>query len=72
MAVVVPALWLALLWAMQLRGGVRRRRRAKRGTRFLHPLVQLALDQGAQADPRTRKALDEFLARQCVLVIAPP
>ena len=34
-AVVVPALWLTLLWAMQLRGGVRRRRRAKRGTRFL-------------------------------------
>ena len=42
MAVVAPALWLTLLWAMQLRGGVRRRRRAKRGVRFFHPLIQLA------------------------------
>ena len=71
-AVVVPALWLTLLWAMQLRGGVRRARRAKRGTRFLHPLVQLALGQGAGADPRTRRALEEFLARRCMLVVAPP
>ena len=71
-AVVAPAFWLTLLWAMQLRGGIRRTRRAKRGTRFLHPLVQLALGQGAGADPRTRRALDEFLARQCLLVVAPP
>ena len=71
-AVVVPALWLTLLWAMQLRGGARREGKAKRGARFLHPLVQLALDQGAGADPRTRRALDEFLARQCLLVVAPP
>ena len=71
-AVVVPALWLTLLWAMQLRGGTRRQGRAKRGARFLHPLVQLALGQGDGADPRTRRALDEFLARQCLLVVAPP
>ena len=71
-AVVAPALWLTLLWAMQLRGGTRRVERAKRGARFLHPLVQLALDQGAGADPRTRRALDEFLARQCLLVVASP
>ena len=71
-AVVVPALWLTLLWAMQLRGGARREGKAKRGARFLHPLVQLALDQGAGADPRTRGALDEFLARQCLLVVDPP
>ena len=67
---MVQALWLALLWAMQLRGGVRREGKAKRGARFLHPLVQLALGQGADADPRTRSALDEFLARQCLLVVA--
>ena len=42
-AVVVPALWLTLLWAMQIRSGARRQGRAKRGARFLHPLVQLAL-----------------------------
>ena len=71
-AVVAPALWLTLLWAMQLRGGARRVGRAKRGARFFHPLVQLALDQGAGAGPRTRRALDEFLARQCLLVVAPP
>ena len=71
-AVVVPALWLTLLWAMQLRSGTRRQGRAKRGARFLHPLVQLALGQGDGADPRTRRALDEFLARQCLLVVAPP
>ena len=71
-AVVVPALWLTLLWAMQLKGGTRRQGRAKRGARFLHPLVQLALGQGDGADPRTRRALDEFLARQCLLVVAPP
>ena len=59
MAVVVPALWLTLLWAMQLRSGVR-------------PLVQFARNQGNDADPRTRRALDEFLARQCLLVVAPP
>ena len=45
-AVVVPALWLTLLWAMQLRSGTRRQGRAKRGARFLHPLVQFALGQG--------------------------
>ena len=54
-AVVAPALWLTLQWAMQLRGGARREGRAKRGARFFHPLVQLALDQGAGADPRTRR-----------------
>ena len=64
MAVAVPALWLTLLRAMQLRGGVRRRGRATRGVRFLHPLVQLALNQGSDADPRAREALDELLARQ--------
>ena len=72
MAVVVPALWLTLLWAMQLRGGVRRRRRAKMGVRSLYPLIQLALGQGSDAGPRARGALDEFLARQCLLVVAPP
>ena len=72
LAVVVPALWLVLLWAMQLRAGTRRRSRARRGTRFLHPLVQLALCQGAGAGLRTREALDEFLARQCLLVVSPP
>ena len=46
MAVVAPALWLTLLWAMQLMGGVRRRRGAKRGVTFLHPLIQFALGQG--------------------------
>ena len=71
-AVVVPALWLTLLWAMQLRGGVRRRRRAKRRVRFFHPLIQLALNQGSDAGPRARGSLDEFLARQCLLVVAPP
>ena len=71
-AVVVPALWLTLLWAMQLRSGTRRQGVAKRGARFFHPLVQLALGQGDGADPRTRKALDEFLARHCLLVVAPP
>ena len=64
MAVVAPALWLTLLWAMQLRGGVQRRRRAKRGVRSLHPLIQFALSQGSDAGPRVRGALDEFLARQ--------
>ena len=72
MAVVVPALWLTLLWAMQLRGGVRRRRRAQRGVRFLHPLVQMALAQGKEAPPSAGEALAEFLARQCLLVVAPP
>ena len=72
-AVVVPALWLTLLWAMQLRSGARRQGRAKQGARFLHPLVQLALGQGDGADPRTTKrTLDEVLARQCLLVVAPP
>ena len=71
-AVAVPALWLTLLWAVQLMGGTRRQARAKRGARFLHPLVQLALGQGDGANPRTRRALDEFLARQCLLAVAPP
>ena len=57
---------------MQLRSVDRRQGRAKRGARFLHPLVQLALGQGDGADPRMRRALDEFLARQCLLVVAPP
>ena len=69
---MAPALWLTLLWAMQLRGGARRTGRAKRGARFLHPLVQPALGQGAGVDRRTRKALDELLALQCMLVVAPP
>ena len=69
---MVLALWLTLLWAMHFRGGARREGRAKRGARFFHPLVQLALDQGAGVDPCTRGALDEFLARQCLLVVAPP
>ena len=56
-AVAVPALWLTLLLAMKLRGGTSRTGRAKRGARFLHPLVQLALGQGAGADPRTRRTL---------------
>ena len=72
MAVVAPALWLTLLWAMQLRAGVRRHRRAKRGVRFHHPLIQFALSQGSAAGPRVRGALDEFLARQCLLLVAPP
>ena len=72
MAVVVPALWLTLLWAMQLKAGARRHRRAKKGARFLHPLIQLALNQGNDAGPRARRALDEFLARHCLLVVAPP
>ena len=72
MAVVVPALWLTLLWAMQLRSGARRQGRAKKGARFFQPLVQLALSQGSGADPRMRKVLDEFLARQRLLVVAPP
>ena len=72
LAVVVPALWLVLLWAMQLRAGVRRRSKARRGARFLHPLVQLALCQGAQAGPEACRALDEFLVRQCQLVVSPP
>ena len=71
-AVVVPALWLTLMWAMQLRSGARRQGRAKKGARFLHPPVQLALSQRSDVDFRTRKALDEFLARQCLLVVAPP
>ena len=72
MAVVVPALWLTLLSAMKLRAGVRRHRRAKRGVRFLHSLIQLALNQGSDAGPPARRALGEFLARQCLLVVAPP
>ena len=72
MAVVAPALWLTLLWAMQLRAGVRRHRRAKRGVRFFHPLIQPPLSQGSDAGPRARGALDEFLARQCLLVVVPP
>ena len=72
LAVLVPSLWLVLLWSMQLRAGTRRARRARRGTRFLHPLVQLALSRGCAADCRARGALDEFLARQCLLVVSPP
>ena len=71
-AVAEPTLWLTLLWAMQLRGGARQQGRAKKGARFFHPLDQLALSQGSGADFHTRKALDEFLARQCLLVVAPP
>ena len=69
-ATVVPALWLVLLWTTQLDGGQRRRRR-KRGVRFLHPLVQAALVGGPAADAGARNALCTFLADQCRMVVSP-
>ena len=72
MAVVVPAYWRLLLWAYQLRGGERRRRRARRGARFLHPAVQHALSDGRMAPESACAGLRAFLVEQARLSVSPP
>ncbi len=72
LATVVPAFWLVALWTMQLRGGERRVRRARRGVRFLHPRVQLALAGGPAAGEDAWSSLQEFLVSQCRLVVRQP
>ena len=72
LATVVPACWLVLLWASQLRSGCRRQVRARRGVRFLHPLVQRALSGSRTGGAQMWAAVEAFLLRQFTLVVSPP
>ena len=72
LATAIPACWLVLLWACQMRSGARRQVRARRGVRFLHPLVQRALAGSRTGGSQMRAAVQEFLLRQFVLVSSAP